>query len=422
METNVPPVSMYGQRVRQQLCQQHYWQMVVQRPQIEMAGMVALMFEPARRSPSFLEQKIRKIGSTTLILATFVQHPHHPERLSMPIYGLSGIPLSDGSVVYGGPYGVLFRRDGAVRPRQNAIGQAIDIDRHPGLLDIALGMVASCRRRLSRREYLPQVPRLPRILLGFAPSSPPAFQDTSALRRIVAAKVNLPIRQLGCNDHMLLERMLRDAWSERLIQPTDADNPTGLLLVDAELCTDARRSLGIFEDVRALCGQHTRNPARSVALPTIDNPAPSILQRLGIDPDQDFDQSIPDEVLGQLELEMREALGGAFARVDQSVVFDALTNPRIPVTDFAAALPKIRANLPARLQSSCTDSDLVRAIGNQDQSLLVSGSGRIQVIEGAPTGNPFGLSQAQLQRRIRLSLSLEKSDGLYATPMTSAGT
>jgi hypothetical protein len=378
--------------------------MVVQPQPDEMAGMMALTFQPAFRSPTFLEQKIRKIGSTTLIVAMLVPHRNRPERLSMPIFGLKGIPSPDGSVTYGGRHGVLFRRDGAIRPRRNSFGQAIDIDRNPGLLDIALGMLAHCRRRLSRRGFLPQVPRLPRVLLGFSPSSPPPFEDTPALRSIVAAKVNLPVHRLGCNGPMLLERLLRNTWTERLIQPTASENPTGLLLVDAELCTDARRSLGIFEDVRALCGQYTRNPVGSVALPTVDNPAPSILQRFGIDPDQNFNQSISDEVLGQLESGMRRALGGVFATVDQSVIFDALTNPRSPVTDLAAAFPKLRSNLPPWLQASCTDADLLRALENQDQMLLASGSGRIQVLDASSTSTPFSLSAAQLHRRITLSL------------------
>lgn len=404
MKTSFPSTLAYSQHVRRRLCQQHHRRMVANPPPIEMSGLVALTIEPALRSPSFNEQKIRKIGSTTLIVVTFAPHPRRPEQLSMPIYGLKAVPSLDGSVVYGGPYGVLFRRNGAMCPRRNPYGQAIDIDRHPALLDLALGMEAYCRRRLAQRDFLPRIPKLPRILLGFAPSSPPPFEDTAALRRIVAAKLHQPIHRLGSNGPVLLEKLLIDTWHERLIPPTAAENPTGLLLVNAELCTDARRSLTIFEDVRDLCGQHTRNPVRSVALQTLDNPASSILERFGIDPGQNFDQSISDELLGQLEFEMRQALGGYFLTADQSVIFDALTNPRIPVTDLATAFPKLRANLPVWLQSACTDADLVRALDKPDQSLLASGSGKIQVIEGTRSCIKFGLSESQLARRITTSL------------------
>lgn len=382
-------------RDRQRLVGKHCGQMLANPPGPELIGMAAITFEPARRAPSFLEETIRPLGTTLMVLAHYHEHPIRPGRICMSVYGMYGRPSVDGSVQYGGQEALTFVRDAAIRSRAKGKGRAINYRRELPLLETVLRMDSACRRALLRRHRLPSVPRMPSILLGFAPSEVPQFEDSMALRCLAAKQLGVSVSRLGMNGEVLLERLLMDTWESQLIMPDDSRNPTGLVLVDAELCTSARRSLRIFEDYGMLCGDHAWNPAREMKVPMIDNPALVILRRHGIESSGDFDRVGHDQ-LEQLELEMRQALDGGFEGIDQDFIFDALTNSAVPVMDVPTVVRSLREQLLRSMSASCTDADLVQAAANPAEPLHVSGRCRLQLVDGYRSG--FGPDE--LGRRV----------------------
>jgi len=158
------------------------------------------------------------------------------------------------------------------------------------------------------------------------------------------------------------------------------NNPTDLLIVDAELCTQAGRSLMIYEDFRGLVGVDVWNPARDVTFLAVENPARDILRRFDVDASQNFNQQFPDGLVEKLELALREAIGHIQVHFTQEEILDAVTNPDRPLVGYQASLPALRSKLSRHISACCKDEDLVRAARNIDQPLLASGACKIQVL------------------------------------------
>ena len=136
----------------------------------------------------------------------------------MPVRGFRGRPYADGSVRYGGEAGCSFFCDGALVPRPNARGQAINALKNSQLVETVLQLDRACKRQVERQHVLPEIPELPRILLGFAADELPPFEDSPALRRLAAKELGMPIHRLGTHSSALLERFLEDLWHQQLIQ------------------------------------------------------------------------------------------------------------------------------------------------------------------------------------------------------------
>lgn len=387
-------------KARQRLVGKHCGQFLANPPGPELVGLTAITFEPASETPSMVEQTIRPLGTTIMIVAGYQEHPYKPDRICMPICGMYATAAADGSVSYGGKGSYVFVRDAAIRSRPKRNTRAIDYLREASLLDTSMRMDATCRRVVAKRCRLPTIPILPRILLGFAPFEVPSYADSPGLRRLAARQLGMPAEKLGVNGEILLNRLLRDVWQNHLIGPDHPENATGLVLVDAELCTDARRSLRIFEDFRELIGDRSWNPARTIKFPTIDNPAPGILHQQDIQSAQDFDR-VTETQLEQLERGMRQALGEGFERVGQCLIFDALTNPCRPVLDCRTAIRLLRERLMPSLAECCTDAELVQAAHEPDRPLLVRGRCRLQVVARMhPT-----LDSQELRRRATIQFA-----------------
>jgi hypothetical protein len=173
-----------------------------------------------------------------MVVLSYEQCSANEQGLAMPIRGLRARANPDGSVVYGGQGDILFQYDGTQMPTTFS-GSAINIAHDSELVGLLLRLDKACKRQLARRRFLPDVPRLQKIWLGFAPDEVPSFEHSPALWRKAAEQLDVPIERLGENGDVLLDRLLRDVWQESMLQPGDSRNPTGKHLVDAELCTQA---------------------------------------------------------------------------------------------------------------------------------------------------------------------------------------
>jgi hypothetical protein len=389
------------------LVRKHYFQIGAERQPVELTDVFAITFRPNAQTGSFAGSLLRRIGTTAMIVLSYEPHPSKPDRLVMPIRGFRAQACSDGSVRYGGDAGCLFLYDGALIGRARAGGRAISAARNPTLVETVLRLDRACKRHVDRRGVLPRVPRLPRILLGFAPSEPPQIEDSPALRQLAARELRIPVGRLGANGSVLLDRLLRDIWERHLISPSAPSNPTGKWLVDAELYTHARQALEIFEDFTDLVGVRTWNPAHGVKLPQVDNPAEEVLRRLEVDTRQNFDQYLSDELIEKLELAMRQAVGVSEGYFTREEIYDGLTNPGRPLVGYSASLAHLRSKLGVTLSECCTDDDLLQAARDRDQPLLASGACKMQVVAKRDVARPAALRFMSdvLHRRIEADLS-----------------
>lgn len=387
------------------LVRKHFFQVRAKPQPPELANVLAITFRPSAHTGSFNGNLLRRVGTTTMIVLSYDPNRSKPGRLAMPIRGFQAQAHPDGSVHLGGDAGCLFLHDGSLIPRACRTRGAINAARNPTLVQTLLRLDRACKSQIGRLDRLPQVPQLPRILLGFAPNEPPEFEDSPALRRLAAEELGIPVERLGANGSVLLDRLLRDLWQRHLILPSGPGNSTGKLLVDAELCSQARRALEIYEDFTDLVGAHTWNPAQEIKLRELDNPAKDVLCRHDIDTSQNFNQYFSDELIERLELAMREAIGPVQTHFTLEEILDALTNPDQPLVGHAHSLAKLRSSLSTDVAECCTDDDLVRATWDPSQPLLASGASRVQVLSTRQVPDVFRFQPEDLRRRAKLDLT-----------------
>jgi hypothetical protein len=339
----------------------------------------AITFRPGDRTGSFLNQPLRPFGTPVAVCLEYGFNVDRGGR-SMPIRGFRATMTSNGFVNYGGEGSVLFRHDAAAAPSKKSRRSPLNPQRNPALCQLALRMDLACERQAWRKRWLPRIPCLPKILLGFPVNQTPMFEDTPALRELAAEELDVPLNELGSNGEMLLNRYLRDLWDRQLMRPDDAANSTGTFLISAEYCTQAHRALRTYEDFTHLLGAPTFNPARRVKPLELPNPAAAIMDRFGVDRSQNFNQPISDEELLDIELAMRQAIGERTALTTEEV-FDAITNADSPIIAWTSSLPKLRAVLDPAIAECVTDDDLLRAARRPDEPLIASGACRIQVLQ-----------------------------------------
>jgi hypothetical protein len=355
-------------------------QIVAQEQHSDLANVVAITFLPPRPDNSFHGNLLHRVGKIILVTLSYDPNPDRPGRFSMPFRGIRGQVNTDGTVCSGSDGGCRFHYDAAISPKHGDSKGALTAFRQPALVDLALRMDRFCKRRLEGCHRPLLVPQLPRILLGFAPNQPPAFEDSPALRRLAACKLEIPLERLGSNGPVLLDRLLKDFWQRELILPDSPANATGNVLVDARLCTQTGKALGMYEDFSALVGLHVWNPVRGVQLLETQNPARDVLRAHGIDSTKNFDQVFPDELIARLETAMRMAIGATHHLLTRVEVLDGLTSPENPIVAYAASLPKLRRRLSSDLIECTTDDDLLRAARHPDGPLVASGACRVQVV------------------------------------------
>jgi hypothetical protein len=397
------------------LIRKHH-QHVIAGPQSDgLTELVAVTFQPGGSSKSFHHRRLLPIGSATMIVMTYEPRAATAAELSMPFCGFTASAKPDGSVLYGGENGQLFQYDASLAPCPEGSRGAINAFHEPRLVELVLRLHHTCRWRL-HKSWLPDVPRLPRILLSFAPNELPQFEDTPSLRNRAAIQLGMRVGQLGKNGPTLLRRLLEDVWQQHLIQPDAPENPTGTLLVDAELCTQARRPLAVYEDFRELVGQHVWNPILGTGLLRVDNPARQVLRRFNIDTTQDFNQFFPEELIAKIQQAMRDAIGVTQHRLTREEILDGLMSPEEPITGYVACLPRMRARLGPSISECTSNDDLLRAARNPDRPLLASDACRIQVLRSRAVAGMDRLhfTPEVLRRRIVADLQ-------YALPVRRPG-
>ena len=172
---------------------------------------LALSFRPGDRTATFAGKLLRPIGSAVGVLLSYEEEGVRPF-----LSGVRGRLQPDGSILYGGDSEREFQYD-------------LDRDRHPSvvhnpsLAELHLQLDAACERRAN--DWLPFMPRLPRILLGFAPGELPAYEVTPALRRSAAQTIGLAPERLAANPELLVDRLLRQTWDTLFVA---ADHPENL--------------------------------------------------------------------------------------------------------------------------------------------------------------------------------------------------
>ena len=347
---------------------------------------LALSFRPGDRTATFAGKLLRPIGSAVAVLLSYEE-----DGARAVLSGLRGRLQGDGYVAYGSDGERQFQYD-------------LDRDRHPSvvrnpsLAELHLQLDAACERRAN--DWLPFMPRLPRILLGFAAGELPAYEVTPALRRAAAQRIGLTPARLAANPELLVDRLLRQTWESLVIPPSDPANPTGMTLIEAEFCTKAQHSLRAFEDFRGLVGVRTWNPARGVNIYSVPNPTPAILARHGFEPGSGWEQTADAEQVAVLVAELRAALGEEAHRYEEEDLFDALIEPGVPLTAVSEVLPRMRKRLGSYWSECTTDDDLRVAVRRPDDALFASGACRIQTLRRRATAEPLYFTQEDFGRRL----------------------
>lgn len=347
---------------------------------------LAISFRPGDRTSTFAGKLLRPLGAAVAVVLGYGESGANPV-----LSGLRGRLQADGSVVYGGDSEREFQYKGGGGP---------SVIRNPSLVDLQLQLDATCARKAN--DWLPFLPRLPRIVLGFAPDQLPEYEITLALERLAAQKIGLKPERLAANPELLVERLLRQTWEKLFVAADDPKNSTGLVLLDAEYTTDARRSLRAFEDFRGLVGVKTWNPARGVTLHAVENPTPAILARHGLEPGSGWEQAADTEQVDALVAELRVALGEEARRYSEEDLFDALIAPTTPLTAASEVLPRLRKRLGTYWSDCMSDDDLRAAVRRPDEALFASGACRLQVLRRRATAEPLHFTAEDFGRRLEL--------------------
>jgi hypothetical protein len=390
-----------------QLIRRHFRQIIhrSQEQHDELRSVFAITYLPGNRTNNFLNQALRPLGMAALVCLSYGGDEHGTAR-SMPIRGVKAELSADGTVSYCAHQSALFLHDAARAPSSKSRNLPLNPGRNLSLTSLAQRVDRACERQLRRVSRLPSVPMLPRIWLGFPPASPPTFEDTPALRELAARELNRPVDQLGANGEGLLQRYLHDLWERQIRWPNaDPANPTASLLIDAELCTQARTALRAYEDFSELLGVASWNPARKSAPQFLTNPAKPILERFGI---HDLDQPISDQLLAELESAVRQAVPDV--PLTQEEVYDAIADHELPLRAWWPALPRLRSLLEPWINECTSDEDLLCAAANPNEPLVASGACRIQVLQ-RDTDNDrvaFSFPSDELGRRAQVNLHLAK--------------
>lgn len=268
----------------------------------DLAETLAVTFRPGDRTETFRHKNLRRVGTAVAVVLTNGIDGYNPE-----VAGYRGMLHADGSVGYGSTGDCEFRHRADLIPGS---GGAIDPARNPSLVEALLRLDKACLNASLRLDRMPKVPEMPRIYLGFAPSQPPAFEETVALRRRAAARIGISLAHLERNPQELSDLLLRQTWESELLEPGTAENPTEWLLIDAEVCTQVRNAVACFEDFGRLLGAMTWNPVRCVYPYSVINPAATVLREHGFEPGGELN-GVDNTMLERMLVALRTAPANA---------------------------------------------------------------------------------------------------------------
>jgi hypothetical protein len=344
----------------------------------QLQDVAAITFRPGGFADSFSGGLIQRAGHSVMFTLNYEIDAAHG-RASVPVRGLSGRVLRNGCVRRS-PQEVCLSMNFAYQPRQGGRGPVIDPYRNPSLLETALRMDHRCQFIVSKGRSLFSAVQLPRVLLGFSSNCLPHFEVTEALKQRAAANAGIAINDIGRMGEVLCDRLLRDTWEASFMPVDHPLNPTGLTLLDRELCPSQSQFLGAYEDFADLVGVGTSNPARNLDVCPIPNPARQIWSELGFGSTPDLEQQLPAETLGKLTSLMRSTLGDRAGEFSDEDLCDGLTMLDTPLLAWSKLLPAIRSRLPRWADAGATDDDLRLAVIEPSQPLWVRYASRVQVV------------------------------------------
>jgi hypothetical protein len=363
----------------------------------EMSDLAAITFRPGDSTSTFTDKTLRPLGTAVTVVVTYENG-----GAELSISGYRARLGTHGLTSYGRDGDREFCHDGRQPLNGRGLPSRLSAKYNPTLVELLLRADVACWQSRGNQRKLPATPQMPRILLGFSPQQPPEFEITPALRLLAARKAGIRLQKLDSNPELLVDRLLQDTWEEQLSFPGSAGNPTDLLLVDADICTQAHRALRAFEDFRRLIGANTWNPSRAVDILRAPNPAGVVLERYSIDPSVGFDQPIPFEVVDQMENEMRHALGDLAPQFSQEDLLDGLTESFQQVIACTCAIGAMRSMLTPYWSECSTDADLRMAARDRDAALHASGVARVQILHRCSPDQPLQYGPDELQRRMEI--------------------
>lgn len=352
---------------------------------------MAMTWRPGDQTSNFIGKVLRPVGTAVLILLRYatIHGAGKPQR-RMPVHGFRAAYRQDNTLTYSD----LFAYDGKRRPEVGAKGRVIDPVRNPTMLDTVLLMHRECVKRADDTFQLPPMPVLPRVLLAYPKNHLPPFEETPALRQIVADRLNIRVGKLHTKQPDLLQRMFLNIWEECILMPGQGINDTDYALIDAELVSQPQGVLRVYEDFSQLVGVRTWNPARDVLNRKRDNPARDILRMHHIDAgNTEQMNAIELDKADQMVREMRRSIGGGHELFEDSELQRGLLEPK---TQLVANVPNVKAAierigeqnlframrdcLPPILAEGTTNEDLLAAARNPQAPLVCSGACQVQVL------------------------------------------
>lgn len=354
---------------------------------LALEGVVGVAYLPSNRTLAFTEL-VRPLGST---VAAVLAYGASGEQTMFTGYR-ARIGL-DGIVTYGPGDGRQFCHD-LRRPRCSGLLA----ERNHNLFESMLRLDGACMLARHRGACRRSIPRLPRIWLGFAPSSPPEFEVTVALRRTAAERAGITVSRLAINPPVIIDELMRHTWKSLLVPPGAPTNPTGLLLIELEFCSQARQALRVFEDFREIVGDRTWNPARKCVATCVSNPAATVLCQFGISAVEELGE-LDQATVDRLEAGFRKSLGSAASEFTQDDCYHALVNPDQPLVTNSATISRMRRRLTSYWSACTADDDLRKAASNPGEPLWASRACRFQVLRQRPS---LRFGPGILHRRIEL--------------------
>ncbi len=154
----------------------------------------------------------------------------------------------------------LFHYNGLLCPHEAARAMRLDSRQQQDLVELLLVMHSACVASLKYHwQPVPQA-TLPAVWNGYAEHERPEYQDSEALRRTAAERLNIPMHRLGQHGEEVFQEYLRYLWRELWLAPDHPDNDTGLWLIEAPYCEALASPLVRFEDFSHLLGMRLTNP------------------------------------------------------------------------------------------------------------------------------------------------------------------
>lgn len=410
-----------------ELSQRHYRQIVC-RPRAlrqQLTSIWGMSWRAGDRQNSFLGRHIRPLGSALMMVQVSYSRANSHEGIAL--FGVAAKVVPQTATI---TYDELrlfhdFSRVPAIGARGIVLDPGEERAGSRGNASwVRLGLEVDVlrRRAISWRYRLPVIPQLPEILLGFGRKETARFEITQELcrrgaRRLVTNWNGDALRDLGQLDSEIREaqervfiglpqaqqeELLRAAWEEAFIPPTDPTNSTGLWLLPHSLTTDVYRATRLFEDFSQLMGANVFNPARLLTEKSIPNPAVELAQGIGFDLRGDLatlartSEGLPE----YLEIEQRlldlvpvlRAQTAASLAISDLELLTAICQPDLPLVTEPALdrlteeeqIRLMRSNLKPHISECCTDADLLAAVQCPNGPLWAAGLCQVQTLYRPP--------------------------------------